>query len=607
MANRRDFLKMCAGAVVGGGTLLSSLQVANAQGCIPLPLPLLPPSPALEPFVDRLPIPLILRPTGSRRLAHHRRKRALYYEVPMMQVSQRLHRDLPPTQVWGYWGMYPGPSFETRRGQPIAVKWINNLPTRHLLHNSIDPTLEEGRPEVRTVVHLHGSRSLPEDDGHPEAWFTPGFAQKGPFPNDGIFYYPNDQPATMLWYHDHAMAITRLNLVAGLAGLYFIREPGEDSLRLPKGRYEIPLVIQDKRFNHDGSIWYPEVGLPPFVHPVWQPDYSGDLGMVNGKVMPFLRVEPRKYRFRILNAANSRFFNLRLWVGEIGQTPGPAFVQIGADVGFLPEPVRMPELLLANAERADVIVDFSRFEGQDIIMANDAPMPFPLDLFPGAAQIMQFRVSRPRHVRRDRSRIPAVLPAAPPLDPNASVRTRDILLSEEMVELNPGPPFCPVRLPTRLLLEGRPFMEPVITEPVAGTTEIWRFINTTAVAHPMHVHLTHMQVLDHQPFDLMKYMDSGQIETSGPPRPPALNEVGAPKDTVRVDVGMITRVIMKFDLPSGTRVAPGQRLQYVHHCHMLEHEDNDMMRPYDVVVPHGYKNQDDDDEDGKDDSRQDRG
>jgi spore coat protein A len=521
----------------------------------------------------------------------------------MMQVSQKLHRDLPPTQVWGYAGMYPGPSFEVRRGQPIAVKWINNLPHQHLLHNAIDPTLEEGRPEVRTVVHLHGGKTLPEYDGHPEAWFTPGFAQKGPFPTDEVYIYGNDQPAAMLWYHDHAMAITRLNVIAGLAGSYFIREAGEESLRLPRGRYEIPLVIQDKRFNPDGSIWYPMFGIPGSPHPVWNPDYFGDVALVNGKVMPYLEVEPRLYRLRILNAANSRFFNLQL---KVDSSPGPAFVQIGADVGFLAMPVPMQSLLLSNAERADVVVDFSAFAGRNIVMMNDAPHPFPFG-FPGGPPenmpVMQFRVRRkvrdwePDRSRdwdkgRDRSqdwasnetRIPAVLPAPHPVDVNAAVLTRDIEIGGDTMMVPVPPGVCPFEAPVRMLVEGRGFMEPVITEPTAGTTEIWRFINPMFVAHPMHVHLAHMRVIDRQPFDAMAYMHGGAIIPLGPPQPAAPNELTAPKDTVLVGAAELTRVAVRFDLPSGTPVTLGQKFQYVHHCHMLEHEDNDMMRPFNVVV-----------------------
>jgi spore coat protein A len=363
--------------------------------------------------------------------------------------------------------------------------------------------------------------------------------------------------------------------------MYFIREPGEGSLGLPEGRYEIPLIIQDKRFNSDGSIWYPTASLIPRIHPVWNPDYFGDLAVVNGTVMPFVAVEPRLYRFRILNAANSRFFDLQL---RARSSRGPAFVQIGADLGFLPAPVALENLLLSNAERADVIIDFSPFDGEDIVMENVAPNPFPSGFSGEPMRIMQFRVRR-RDGTRDRSRIPPVLPAAPPLHASAAVLTRNILLTEESVPLDLPPEYCPFRVPTRMLLEERRFMDPVITEPMAGTTEIWQFINGTPVAHPMHVHLAHMQVLGRQPFDLMKFMETGQIETVGAAQPPSPNEVNASKDTVRVDLGTITRTVVKFDLPAGARVRSGDRLQYVHHCHMLEHEDNDMMRPFDVLVP----------------------
>jgi spore coat protein A len=305
--------------------------------------------------------------------------------------------------------------------------------------------------------------------------------------------------------------------------------------------------------------------------------------MVNGKVWPFLEVEPRRYRFRMLNAANTSFFNLRL---EVGSKPGPSFVQIGADLGFLPRPVTMQNLLLANAERADVIVDFSAFDGKDIIMTNDAPNPFPLGFLGNVTQIMQFRVRRKNNAR-DTSRIPSTLPTPPEFNLNRtrSVQTRDIVLSEETVTLPVPSGFCPLHIPTVLFAEGRPWHDPVITEPVAGTTEIWRFINSTAVAHPMHVHLANMRVLDRQAFDVDKFVANGEIATTGDRQSAAPNELNAPKDTVRVDLGTITRALVNFDLPSDLPVTSGQRLRYVHHCHMLEHEDNDMMRPYNIVIP----------------------
>ena len=502
----------------------------------------------------------------------------------MTEVLQKLHRDLPPTPVWTYQGTYPGPTFEVRRGQPIAVKWINNLPSRHLFAEAIDHTLhgaDKGEPDVRTVVHLHGGKTMPESDGHPEAWFTRGFAETGPFPNSGIFYYTNDQPSAMLWYHDHAIAITRLNVMAGLAGLYFIREPGEESLGLPSNDYEIPLVIQDKRFNQDGSIFYPTFGLPGAIHPQWQPDYFGDVAMVNGMVMPYLEVEPRRYRFRMLNAANTTWFNLRL---AASSKPGPSFVQIGTDLGFIPKPVTKESILIVNAERADVIVDFSGFDGEDLVMTNDAANPFPIGFRPNITKIMQFRV-RAKSNGKDSTKIPSALPADVLDLKGVTPPSRDIVLTEDTVALPVPEGFCEVHLPTRLLVEERPFHDPVITAPLADHTEIWRFINATAVAHPMHVHLATMRVLDRQAFDVDKYLETGKIVTTGARLAAGPNELNAPKDTVRVDFATVTRVLLTFDVPKDVPFVSGQRLRYVHHCHMLEHEDNDMMRPFDIVIP----------------------
>jgi spore coat protein A, manganese oxidase len=591
VAGRRKFIKTIAGAMVGGGVVSSSRLngLVSAQGppnCMQLPFPPAPRSPAMFPFVDPLPLPPVMQPVGTAPNPHGRNRSGPYYEVPMLEAEQKLHRDLPPTKVWGYFGMYPGPTFEVKRGEPIAVKWINSLPERHIFADAIDHTLhgaDHGEPDVRTVVHLHGGKTMPESDGHPEAWFTPGFKEKGPFPNSGIYYYTNDQPPATLWYHDHALAITRLNVMAGLAGMYIIREPGEESLGLPKGEYEIPLVIQDKTFNQDGSIYYPTFGLLPFIHPQWNADYAGDVALVNGKVWPYLEVEPRKYRFRILNAANTTFFNLRF---EVGNKPGPNFVQIGSDLGFRPNPITMQNLLLANAERADVVVDFAGFDGKDIIMTNDAPNPFPVGFLGNVPQIMQFRVRR-KNNGRDQSRIPSRLPAPVEFDLNRtrSLYTRDIILSEDTFQIPVPPGFCDLHLPYRLLVETRAYKDPVITEPVAGTTEIWRFINATVVAHPMHVHLANMRILDRQGFDVDRYNATGQIIPTGSRLAAAPNELNAPKDTVRVDFGTLTRILVNFDIPTDFPVNRGERLRYVHHCHMLEHEDNDMMRPYDIVIP----------------------
>src|SRR5262249_14111235 len=196
-------------------------------------------------FVDPLPIPPVIWPNG------HLDGDPLF-KVPMRHFRQKLHRDLPPTRLWGYDGIYPGPTFEVRRGKPIAVQWSNDLPARHFL--PIDPTLhgdEPPTPQGRTVVHLHGAKVLPDSDGYPEAWFTNGFVKRGPFFETKTYHYPNDQQATQLWYHDHALGTTRLNIYAGLAGFYFIRDDVEDHLNLPCGDYEIPLMIQDRFIEAD--------------------------------------------------------------------------------------------------------------------------------------------------------------------------------------------------------------------------------------------------------------------------------------------------------------------------------------------------------------------
>lgn len=523
----------------------------------------------LRRFVDQLPIPSTIAPSGMAAAAP-------FFEVEMRQFRQKLHRDLPPTTLWGYNGMYPGPTFETRRGKPIAVRWRNQLPHNHFLQ--IAPTIhgaEPPIPEVRTVVHVHGLKVLPQSDGYPESWFTNGFAQTGPTFDRQIYQYPNDQKATGLWYHDHALGITRLNLYTGLEGFYFIRDDEEDDLNLPKGPYEVPLMIQDRLLNPDGSLQYPvSDNSDPEVPPFWVPEFFGDTVLVNGKVWPALEVEPRKYRFRMLNASNARFYHLTLSESladgqSLGQS-GPPFIQIGTDGGFLPSPVRLTALTIAPAERFDVIIDFSDAEGKTFLMNNDAKAPFPDgdDVVP--TDVMLFKVTK-RLRGRDTSSVPSRLPAPPPLKPASASKVRDLVLIENASALDN---------PIEGLINSH-WMNPVTESPWAGSTEIWRIINTTGDAHPIHVHLVQFQILDRQSFDLDRY--PGKIAFTGPRVQPPRNERDAPKDMVQAFPGEVTRIIARFDLPSGTPVNRGQTFRYVLHCHILEHEDNDMMRPYDVV------------------------
>lgn len=499
----------------------------------------------LQPYVDPLPIPARARPVGTQ-------GGVPCYEVAMSQFTHRFHRDLAPTTVWGYNGQIPGPTFDVLAGSTVKVRWINNLPAAHLLE--INPNIhgaEPPTPPVRTVVHLHGGHTPPEFDGFPESWFVPG--------QSALCTYPNNRRGTLLWYHDHSLGITRLNVYAGLAGAYVIRDLDEDDLNLPKGQHEIPLIIQDKIFNDDGSLFYPAPSWPP------NPEFFGTTAVVNGKAWPYLTVKPRKYRFRILNASNSRFYNFKL-------SSGQTFQQIGTDGGLMAAPVTVSALLLAPAERADVIVDFSHAAGATITLTNDAPAPFPGGGEADIPEIMQFRVTAAPV--RDDSVVPARLEgAAPRLYPGkedqrpltaAASRTRDITL-REFEDANGNP--------LRLLLNDMHWDAPVTEKPKLGSTEIWRLINLTGDAHPMHIHLVQFRILDRQPFDEDKYDATGKVVFTGPRRPPDPNEMGW-KDTVRTLPGEVTRVIMRFD---------GYKGRYVYHCHILEHEENDMMRPFDVV------------------------
>src|SRR5277367_2708127 len=333
---------------------------------------------SLAQFVDPLPIPEIAKSNELRPSPDNRAIKLPYFCIPMREFYAKVHRDLKPTRQWGYGGSSPGPTFETRSGQGLLVEWVNELPASHFL--PIDHSIhgaEADKPEVRTAVHLHGAKAPPDSDGYPEKWYVPG--------KSAIYHYPNNQDAAMLWYHDHTLGINRLNVVAGLLGVFLIRDSVEDALNLPKGKYEIPLVIYDRMFDEQGQLYYP---VSPDPKAPWVPEFFGDAILVNGKLFPYLEVEPRKYRFRVLNAANGRFFHLSF-------SNGQTFHQIGTDQGLLPAPVSLDHLLLAPSERADLIVDFADHAGEQIVVKNDA------------FTVMQFRVSQNKV--KDPSSLPSTL------------------------------------------------------------------------------------------------------------------------------------------------------------------------------------------------------
>ncbi|PSA89850.1 copper oxidase [Bacillus atrophaeus] len=509
----------------------------------------------LEKFADMLPIPEVLKP-------HQQTKESTYYEVTMKEFYQKLHRDLPPTRLWGYNGLFPGPTIEVNRNENVQIKWMNDLPDQHFL--PIDHTIHhsEGHqqePEVKTVVHLHGGATPYDSDGYPEAWFSKGFQETGPYFSREIYHYPNQQRGAILWYHDHAMALTRLNVYAGLAGVYIIHDPKEKRLKLPAGEYDVPLMIMDRTINEDGSLFYPsgpENPSPTLPTPSIVPAFCGDTILVNGKAWPYMEVEPRAYRFRIVNASNTRTYNLSL-------DNGGEFLQVGSDGGLLPRSVKLSSISLAPAERFDIIIDFAAFEGQSIVLANSEGCGGPANP-ESDANVMQFRVIKPLK-EKDESRKPRFLTNLPPVTDEKIQNLRTLKLTGTQDEY--GRPV--------LLLNNKRWSDPVTEAPKLGTSEIWSIINPTRGTHPIHLHLISFRVLDRRPFDTAKYAETGNVVFTGPAVPPPPSEKGW-KDTVQSHAGEVIRIMAKFGPYSG---------RYVWHCHILEHEDYDMMRPMDVVDP----------------------
>jgi spore coat protein A, manganese oxidase len=568
MLSRRRLLQ--SGFYTAAGVTLSKRVQALGQA-MASPTPLRS-GVKLASYVDPLPIPPVIRPTCAP---------GEIVEIEMLQFQQKAHRDFPPTTVWGYNGSWPGPTIEAQSGHAVNINWVSKLPTTHLL--PIDHSIhgaESTIPAVRNVAHLHGACTLPDDDGYPEAWFT-AHGEHGPKFNPRPSSYPNCQPSTTLWYHDHALGITRLNVYAGLAGFYLIRDEAEKSLNLPQGEFEIPLMLQDRLFHRDGSLYYPKVVNGPKEHPIWVQEFYGDMNCVNGKVMPFLEVEPRKYRFRILNAANSRFYHLRLFnadtTGNVASQSFevPSFQQIGTDGGLLPAPLELHYLLIGPAERFDVVIDFSGYDGKYFSLINDAPAPYTMGGQYLAEEVMLFKVTKPLS-GKDSSTVPETLVPFEPLNPTYATRERLLLVSEKE---RPSDGYVIIGL-----LGNARWHEPITEDPKAGSTEIWSFINTTGDVHPLHVHLVQFQVLNRQAFDVPTYQQTGKLVFTGRPMAPESNERPARKDTIKSYPGYVTRIILRFDLPHGAPVTPGQELLYVWHCHILEHEDNEMMRPYKVIV-----------------------
>jgi spore coat protein A len=552
---------------------------------------------SLTKYLDPLPVPGAMPMAGPN-----------YYEIGAWQIQQQLHSQLPLTTVYGYGtsqatASYPGATIVATKGVPISIKWTNHLPMKHFLDYAFDSTIPRAATTtgVPIAAHVHGAEVEPQSDGGPMTWFTANFAEKGDDWSKEVLTYANSQLPATIWYHDHAFGYTRHNVYAGLAGFYVITDPGHEPARLPSGPYDIGLAIQDRMFTTDGQLWYPNVGETD-VHPVWIPEFFGNVILVNGKVWPYLNVEPRKYRFRILEGSNARFYSLALADRATG-APGPAFYQIATDGGYLEAPVVLneptnatsPRLVMGPGERAEVIVDFSAYApGSELVLRNTAKAPFPSGESPDPStvgQVMLFRVVP--LTAPDLSVIPTSL--VPITRLGNPTKTRVMTLNEMANEDGP----------TGALLNGMSFHGAPATEfPTLGTTEMWEVVNLTGDTHPIHLHLVQFQLLDRQKVNARRYerafMEANPtlpaesyVEVPvgpyvlGKPRPADPNERGW-KDTFRMNPREVTRILVHFGPQDGApaygfdaTAEPG----YVWHCHILEHEENDMMRPFHLVAP----------------------
>jgi spore coat protein A len=630
-----------------------------------------------------------------------------HYTIDVNQFTDRVHPNLPATTFWGYnpavalggsGGALPqkhlGGIIVGKKGVPIQLTFRNNLPAMHII--PVDTTIPGAKQaQNRLATHLHGGFVPWISDGGPFDWWAPDGTHGDSFLNNMLnpkaalneaeYFYPMDQSARFMWYHDHAFGITRLNAYAGIATALLIRDDFEGGLRssglpdyIENGGRELPIVVQDKIFVGDnikltdptwtgptapGSLWYAHVydttrygklgpapaGPPPFVSVV--PEFFGDTMLVNGTVYPEVTVEARRYRIRLLNACNARFLNLQLYVDD-GSPNGitlnnagnptnlPAlnaaaanptgrgttnFLVLGTEGGFLPTPAFVPSnvpfngtvtggsLLVAPAERSDILFDFSQHAGQKLILYSDTPAPFPggdprNDYFPGlnvnknpvngttapgsgpnTRVLMRFNVGpatstdAPLAINRntdlsagnDRLFVPLGVTTLPP-----GIPVRQLTLNESFDEHGRLIQFLGTNVAAMPGTFGRIYMDTPTEVVKAGTTEVWQIANLTADTHPIHFHLVNVQVISRQAFAVSSY--TGTPNLMGAPVAPGPGERGW-KETVRMNPGEVTTVIMKFNLPSVPFSVPTSPRtggnEYVWHCHILEHEEHDMMRP----------------------------
>ncbi len=712
--------------------LLASGQSLVAQGVVAPPVPTWQSSPTLTKFMTELRMPgqiPVAVSDGTRTFkSGFFPTIATHYTIDINQFTDQLHPSLPPTTLWGYnptraLGVAVGASVPQKhlggiivafRGIPTQITFRNKLPNSHIL--PVDTSIQGSDPSVqqnRTATHLHGGQvpwtsdggpfSFWDDQGHKgpsflnNAVLRPLETAAGTVPkNEAEYYYPNNQSARMMWYHDHAMGITRLNAYAGVASAYFIRDLFEGLMvvtsGLPKfvenGGRELPLIFQDKIFQNGnvpdptrpfpgsakgiGNLWYPYEYDPTRWNDSTAlgvsvvPEAFGDTMLVNGAAYPKATVDPRRYRLRVLNACNARVLNLALYEDN-GQgfpdftKPGPAWLVIGTEGGFLAKPVSVPQanlttlvdaaggryvnpaapggsLIVAPAERLDLILDLNGKAGKKYILYNNAPGPYPNGApendYPSPTFIGDTAILMRFEVRPDATTIakdPALLittttplasnplalidpplagpvattaanklswaniTTAPlPIPTRAGVTVRQLTLNEVVDAYNRLIQMLGTNVKTAAGDFGRPYYDPkdaagsIPTEvSTNNATEVWQITNLTGDTHPIHFHLSNVQILSRQGFDPLTYGTTTAVGAAatptlvGAPRGPEATELGW-KETVKMHPGEVTTVIMKFALPAVPFVVPVSPRtggnEYVWHCHILEHEEHDMMR-----------------------------
>lgn len=574
--------------------------------------------------------------------------------------------------------LWPSFTIEAQQGYPLNVTYrnelygntyadVNILVDQTLMHDGVPHTgndlVDPYTGPIPMSPHLHGGEVESASDGGPLVWFTPGYAMKGSEFVDSVYHYPNSQEPATLWYHEHSSpGLTRVNVIAGMEGFYFLRGTDEEIDQLPgwsgddlvkevtpagatttfnANAYlpDIEVAIQDRMFNDKGELYYTNDPPNPSIHPFWTPEFFGDIMCVNGKTWPYLSVAPRKYRFHILNGCNARFLNM--WLQNLSTLAnGPVITVVGTDGGLLDAPVVLDpatgaRLFISPGERNDIIIDFTGVApGTVFTLMNDAAAPYPSGdpIMVGLTdRIMQFVVngtmqlaSNPINPGTDLSNVPSNLRATPLVkltDFNGATTItpgvkRQMTLNEVMGSGGPA----------EVLINNINFMSVATETPLEGTTELWQVINTTADAHPMHIHLVQFQLVSRQDYDAAAYdaayaaaFSGGTfIGSSGPPMPystinsdgaiggnpsitpfllgaviPANPEEMGWKDVIKAFPGQIATYIVRFAPTSKALAAPVADLVYpfdpstgpgyVWHCHIVEHEDNDMMRPLDLL------------------------